>query len=177
MSEKPADLPPSLSGYMLRAVWQWIVDQNHIPQILVNARLPGVNVPKHAITPEGMITLNVSINSTKFLRLDNDKVSFGASFGGRHHTVSVPMEAIIAIFARESGMGLTLSNFHTKREEAPAPVEEKKIDGFPFHPPLAVVAESSHPDGVPPPAPEQPSQPKVGSAAERAAARWGTPRT
>lgn len=95
----------SLRPYLLRAVYQWAVDSGLTPHILVNAAVEGVQVPQ-AYVKDGQITLNVHPNAVQRLELGNDKIQFSARFGGQVFTVVVPMAALLAVFARETGRGL-----------------------------------------------------------------------
>lgn len=95
----------SLRPYLLRAVYQWAVDGGLTPHILVNAASDGVQVPQ-AYVKDGQITLNIHPNAVQRLELGNDAVQFSARFGGQVFSVLVPMSALLAVFARETGRGL-----------------------------------------------------------------------
>jgi len=71
----------------------------------VDAAQPGVVVPEQHVQ-DGRIILNVSYSATSRLDLGNDEISFDARFGGVPRTVRVPLEAVLGIYARESGEGL-----------------------------------------------------------------------
>lgn len=90
---------------MLRAIWEWCADAGLTPQILVNARHEGVSVPKEYVK-DGGIVLNIHDRAVRDLRMDNESVSFSARFAGQSRNVFVPMEAILAVYARENGQGL-----------------------------------------------------------------------
>lgn len=87
--------------YLLRALYEWLADNQQTPQILVNAEIPGVKVPPHAVK-EGKITLNISMTAVRELELGDDAVSFSARFGGTPFAVYVPVSAVLAIFSREN---------------------------------------------------------------------------
>ncbi|MFP4154455.1 MAG: ClpXP protease specificity-enhancing factor [Halothiobacillaceae bacterium] len=91
--------------YLLRAIYQWIVDNDHVPHLIVNALHPEVVVPQD-YAHDGQITLNISPNATRHLELDNPQVTFEARFGGVPMQVFVPMAAVMGIVDRESGQGL-----------------------------------------------------------------------
>ena len=95
--------------YLLRALFEWIVDNQLTPHILVNATREGVIVPKQYIE-EGRIVLNISTHATHELQLQNDAVSFHARFAGKDTAVYVPMAAIMAIYARENGQGMMFAD-------------------------------------------------------------------
>ncbi len=91
--------------YLLRALYEWIVDNGHIPYIVVDARQPGVVVPPEHVK-DGQITLNIAPHAVQGLSLGNAEVRFSARFGGRAFTVSLPVQAVQAIFDKETGQGM-----------------------------------------------------------------------
>ncbi len=95
----------STRPYLLRALYEWILDNDLTPQLLVVATEPGVLVPKQYIQG-GKIVLNISPTAVRGLEIDNEKVRFGGRFAGRHYDVSLPVSAVEAIYARENGKGL-----------------------------------------------------------------------
>ncbi|MDP1935984.1 MAG: ClpXP protease specificity-enhancing factor [Hylemonella sp.] len=97
-----ADL--STKPYLIRALYEWCTDSGYTPQLLVS-------VDAHTRVPmgfvkDGQIVLNISAGATRNLMLDNDWIQFSARFGGVSHEISVPVERVAAIFARENGQGL-----------------------------------------------------------------------
>ena len=102
-------LPPMSSQrpYLLRALYEWIADNGMTPHVLVDARLPGVRVPAHAVK-DGRIVLNIAERAVGGLRMDNDALRFSARFGGVSQSVLVPLQAVIAVYARETGQGMAL---------------------------------------------------------------------
>lgn len=91
--------------YLVRSLYEWIVDNDCTPHILVNAEYREVQVPPGFAT-DGQIVLNVSPNAVRHLNMDNDAVSFEGRFGGVAHTLFVPIGAILGIYARENGQGM-----------------------------------------------------------------------
>jgi len=91
--------------YLLRAMYEWIVDNDHIPYIVVDARQPGVVVPPEYVK-DGQITLNIAPHAVQGLSLGNAEVRFSARFSGRAFTVSAPVQAVLAIYDRETGQGM-----------------------------------------------------------------------
>lgn len=91
--------------YLLRALYEWIVDNDHIPYIVVDARMPGVVVPPEHVK-DGQITLNIAPHAVQGLSLGNAEVRFSARFGGRAFTVRAPVQAVLAIYDRETGQGM-----------------------------------------------------------------------
>ncbi|MEX2480117.1 MAG: ClpXP protease specificity-enhancing factor [Gammaproteobacteria bacterium] len=94
--------------YLLRAIYEWIVDNGYTPHIVVAAEMDSVQVPRQFVD-NGVIVLNVAPSAVRDLELGNDRVSFSARFAGSAQYVSVPMAAIQAIYARENGQGMVLS--------------------------------------------------------------------
>ncbi len=93
--------------YLLRALSEWIADNGMTPHLLVDATLPGVQVPQSAVK-EGKVVLNIAQRAVVRLQIDNDSVSFSARFGGVSYPVMVPISAVLAIYARETGQGMAL---------------------------------------------------------------------
>lgn len=91
--------------YLLRALYEWIVDNDCTPHLLVNAEYAGVRVPA-AYVSDGQIVLNVSPSAVRHLQMDNDEVSFEGRFGGTAHSLFIPAAAVLAIYARENGQGM-----------------------------------------------------------------------
>ena len=117
---------PSKRPYMLRAIWQWCVDAGLTPQILVNATLDGVDVPAEYVK-DGAIVLNVHDRAVRDLDMGNDSISFSARFAGRPRGIFVPVDAVLAIYARENGQGLFFevpSEGESVSEGAVAPADE-----------------------------------------------------
>ena len=93
--------------YLLRALNDWITDNGMTPHLLVDATRPGVQVPAQAVN-DGKVVLNIAARAVARLSIDNDAVSFTARFGGVSQPVLVPMGAVLAIYARETGQGMAL---------------------------------------------------------------------
>jgi len=93
--------------YLLRALYEWVVDNGMTPHVLVDATRPGVRVPAHAVK-DGRIVLNIAERAVGGLRMDNDALRFSARFGGVSQSVLVPLSAVIAVYARETGQGMAL---------------------------------------------------------------------
>lgn len=86
--------------YLLRAVHEWLLDNNLTPYLLVNAQEDNVVVPKEYVK-DGQITLNLAPSAIRSLHIDNEWVSFHARFAGKSQEVFVPISAVLAVFARE----------------------------------------------------------------------------
>lgn len=91
--------------YLLRALYEWIVDNGCTPHIIVDATLPDVDVPAQYVK-DGQIVLNLSPSAVIELQLADDSVRFNGRFGGLPTDVYVPMAALLGIYARENGQGM-----------------------------------------------------------------------
>jgi stringent starvation protein B len=107
MTETPAPRMTSHRPYLLRALYEWIADNGMTPHLLVDATRPGVRVPPHTVQ-DGKVVLNIAARAVAHLDMDNDAVAFTARFGGVSHAVIVPVDAVLAIYARETGQGMAL---------------------------------------------------------------------
>ncbi|SPW45595.1 ClpXP protease specificity-enhancing factor [Escherichia coli] len=90
--------------YLLRAFYEWLLDNQLTPHLVVDVTLPGVQVPME-YARDGQIVLNIAPRAVGNLELANDEVRFNARFGGIPRQVSVPLAAVLAIYARENGAG------------------------------------------------------------------------
>lgn len=91
--------------YMVRAIHEWILDNECTPYIVFMAEYPGVSVPQDFVR-DGQITLNISPSAVRDLELSNQFVSFNARFGGIPTDIYAPIESVMAIFAKENGQGM-----------------------------------------------------------------------
>ena len=91
--------------YLVRALYEWIVDNDCTPHLLVKSDYPKVQVPQ-GFASDGQIVLNVSPSAVRNLHMDNEAVSFEGRFGGVPHTLYVPIAAILGVYARENGQGM-----------------------------------------------------------------------
>lgn len=91
--------------YLLRALNQWILDNELTPYLLIDATLEHVMVPKEYIT-DGKIVLNITPGIVTNLMIENSFIEFDARFSGRLRRIYAPMNAVIAIYAKENGKGM-----------------------------------------------------------------------
>ena len=101
---------PELSRrpYLLRAMHEWMVDSGHTPHAIVDAAHAGVEVPAGYVN-DGRIVLNLSPSATQHLLLGPDLLEFNARFSGSVHHIRVPINAILGIYARETGEGMVFA--------------------------------------------------------------------
>jgi stringent starvation protein B len=91
--------------YLLRAFYEWIVDNQLTPHLLIDANHPNTQVPTEHIK-DAQIVLNVSPGAVQGLELGNEFISFSARFSGRAQQISFPPEAVLGIYAAENGNGM-----------------------------------------------------------------------
>lgn len=117
---------PSAKPYLLRGMVQWMEDNGLTPQILVDATLDGVKVPQEHVKA-GKIVLNIAQRATTLRDLANEYVSFGARFGGVPREVWVPILAVLAVYARENGQGMTFPTDEPRTPpQAPEPPKPER---------------------------------------------------
>lgn len=103
--------------YLIRALYDWILDNQMTPHLLVDAERPSTVVPQRFVQ-EGRIVLNISPSAVKGLVLGNEYIGFDARFDGASLQVSVPMDGVLGIYARENGRGMLFPQEETEPEGA-----------------------------------------------------------
>lgn len=124
--------------YMLRAFYDWLVDNDLTPHLVVDATMPGVRVPVEFIQ-DGQIILNIAPRAVGNLELGNDAITFHARFSGRPHSVIVPVYAVQAIYARENGAGTMF-----EPEEAYTHIEEEAMTEEESSPSFTTVSDEPY---------------------------------
>jgi stringent starvation protein B len=102
--------------YLVRAIHEWILDNNMTPHLLVDMEGAGVDVPAQQ-GQNGKIVLNISPQAVEGLMLSNDAIAFRARFGGIATDVYVPIDSVLAIYAKENGRGMVFN----EEDSGPAP--------------------------------------------------------
>ena len=108
--------------YLLRALYEWILENECTPYVLVNAMADDVEVPQQYVK-NGKIVLNVSPAAVSGLEMDNQNMSFSGRFGGVPISVFVPIEAVMGIYAKENGQGMF---FDVEEDSPPTEPSPKK---------------------------------------------------
>lgn len=111
----------SSRSYIARALYEWILDNDCTPYILVDARRRGVLVPMEYVK-DGQIVLNISPVAVRALHIDTDVLTFDGRFGGKALIITVPIPALMAIYAQENGQGMVFE------PEPDLPDEEEGAD-------------------------------------------------
>ncbi len=120
----------STRPYLIRAFYDWILDNGLTPHLLVDAQAKGVVVPSQFVK-DGKIVLNLSPSAVRHLELGNEALRFGARFGGVAMEVLVPPEAVLGIYARENGQGML---FPPASESPEEPEDSGEPEGEPEPP-------------------------------------------
>ena len=135
----PVQQLSSRRPYLLRAMREWMLDNGLTPHIIVDATAKDVRVPRGSVR-DGNIVLNISESAVTKLRLGNDAVEFCARFGGAAFDVYVPVDALIGVYARESGHGLLFAEGDEPAPPDPAGGGAKDAPGpAPRKPTLRVI--------------------------------------
>lgn len=120
--------------YLFRAFYDWIVDNELTPYIMVNTTVYGVVVPQEFIQ-NNQIVLNIAPQSVGQYSVNNEKIEFNARFGGVPQHIIVPMAAIEAIYARENNMGLGFEDepqYQSQQKIQPHTQQQKPKSNNPF---------------------------------------------
>jgi stringent starvation protein B len=129
---------PSTKPYLLRAIWEWCCDNGFTPHLAVTVDARTM-VPREFVR-DGQIVLNVGPNATNKLQMGNDLIEFQARFGGVARELSIPVEQVTAIYARENGAGMVF--------------EPEMADDLDAMPDAEGIDIPESPDDEPPPRPE-----------------------
>jgi len=113
----------SLKPYLIRAIYEWIVDNHFTPYLLVNAETEGAVVPR-AFVQEGRIVLNLRPEAVQHLSMGNDSIAFNARFSGKPMQVDVPIRAVLALYAQENGRGMIFDEEEEGEDTTPPPEPE-----------------------------------------------------
>ncbi len=115
--------------YLLRAIYDWITDNQLTPYLLVDAAHPGVKVPPQVIK-NGQVVLNIAMRAVANLELGNDWINFQARFSGVSQHIQIPIKAVLALYAQENGQGMM---FPAEEDEAVerAPADDGAADDQP----------------------------------------------
>lgn len=95
--------------YLLRAIYEWLLDNSQTPYIMVNAAAAGVRVPLNFVE-NGKIVLNVEPNAIGNLLMANEAVEFDARFQGKPFHVYLPIESVLAIYSFENSRGMVFGD-------------------------------------------------------------------
>jgi stringent starvation protein B len=111
--------------YLIRAIYEWLLDNQCTPHLLIDANADGVDVPQN-YAQDGKIVLNVGPSAVEGLRVSNEEVTFLARFSGVSQLVALPVNAVLAIYAKENGRGMLFEESDKGGPDDPAPQPDPK---------------------------------------------------
>lgn len=119
--------------YLIRALHEWIVDNELTPYLLVNVEYPGVQIPQDYVTTN-RIVLDVSPSACRGLHIANDRIVFTTRFSGQSVQIVVTPESVLAIYAKENGRGMEFAeelyvppaSLASSKKETQVPKKERK---------------------------------------------------
>ena len=117
-NELPPESMTSSQPYLIRAIYDWVIDNGFTPYLLVNAENDYAMIPRDFVE-DGKIILNINPSAISDLQLGNDYIMFNARFSGKAMEVSVPVVAVLAIYARENGQGMMFDENNTNLPPTP----------------------------------------------------------
>jgi stringent starvation protein B len=123
----------SLKPYLIRSIYEWIVDNDLTPHLLVDAENSHAILPQQFIE-DGKIVLNIRPQAVQGLVLGNEEIQFSARFSGKPMHIVAPIVAVMAIYAKENGKGMIFDQEDEESDNSPPP-EDKP----PTRPTLRVV--------------------------------------
>ena len=112
-----------LKPYLIRSVYEWIIDNQLSPHLLVDAEKTGAILPQDYIE-DGKIVLNIRPEAIQGLTLGNDEIQFNARFSGNPMHIVAPTSSVLAIYAKENGKGMIFDP--EEYNDDPSPSTEKK---------------------------------------------------
>ena len=114
--------------YLFRALYEWILDNDATPYLLVDATQINVQVPREHVK-NGQIVLNASPSAIQGWLVDNSAISFSARFSGKAQYIYIPMKSLLAVYAQENGLGMAFPP--EDADELTASIGEEKPDSSP----------------------------------------------
>ncbi|MDJ0881646.1 MAG: ClpXP protease specificity-enhancing factor [Gammaproteobacteria bacterium] len=123
--------------YLIRALYEWLVDNDATPYILVNSQFPGVEIPA-GIDKEGQVVLNIAARAVQGLEMSNEYITFSARFNGISQQLFIPVQSVMAIYSMEDGQGMMFAddaqaeagNESVEKEDAKKEPEPSKKPGL-----------------------------------------------
>ena len=112
-----------LKPYLIRAIYEWILDNEFTPHLLVDANHLDAMVPEQFVQ-DGQIVLNVRPAAIDALSLGNEAIEFNTRFNGKSTYIYVPIGAVMAIYAKENGKGMVFEVEESENDEPPPPAVE-----------------------------------------------------
>ena len=159
--------PGSTRPYLIRALYEWCTDNGLTPYVAVQVD-ESVQVPREFVK-NNEIVLNISFDATSSLKLGNEFIEFKARFGGVAREIIVPIQRVIAIYARENGQGMAFPSAPAPTSAGPAPLPATDAGSAlalaspspASEPKLSSVAPDGSSDTPPPPKPGPGARPAL----------------
>ncbi|MDD5580840.1 MAG: ClpXP protease specificity-enhancing factor [Methylobacter sp.] len=107
-----------LKPYLIRSIYEWLIDNNLTPHLLVDAENSNASLPQEFIE-DGKIVLNIRPEAIQGLSLGNEEIQFNARFSGKPMHIATPITAVIAIYAKENGKGMIFDHEDNEEDETP----------------------------------------------------------
>jgi stringent starvation protein B len=114
-----------LKPYLIRSIYEWIVDNNLTPYLQVDASHHAAVLPMQFVQ-DGKIILNLRPMAVEALCLGNEAIEFNTRFSGKSTYVNAPVAAVMAIYAKENGRGMVFEVDHSQNDAPPPPPEPPK---------------------------------------------------
>ena len=143
----------STKPYLLRAIYEWCTDSGYTPYLA--ATVDGQTRVPREFVKNGEIVLNISFSATSGLKMENDFIHFNARFGGVSREISVPVQNVVAIYARENGQGMAFEVVKSPAEDGDTAAGVKDDESVPSatalpSSPPTLSAVPTHPEGSDP---------------------------
>jgi len=113
----------SLKPYLIRSIYEWILDNQLTPYLLVDAENSNAILPMQ-FADDGKIVLNIRPEAVEALSLGNDTIEFNARFSGKPMHIIAPVVAVMAIYAKENGKGMVFNPEDEDTDNPPSPPEK-----------------------------------------------------
>jgi len=110
----------SLKPYLIRSIYEWIIDNDLTPHLLVDAENSQAILPQQFIE-DGKIVLNIRPQAIQGLSLGNEEIQFNARFSGKPMHIVTPIAAVMAIYAKENGKGMIFDQEDEESDNTPPP--------------------------------------------------------
>jgi len=117
----------SLKPYLIRSIYEWIIDNDLTPHLLVDAENDQAQLPQQFIE-DGKIVLNIRPQAVQGLTLGNEEIQFNARFSGKPMHIVAPIAAIMAIYAKENGKGMIFDQEDEESDKTPPPENNHQQD-------------------------------------------------
>lgn len=114
-----------LKPYLIRAIYDWIIDNKFTPHLLVDAEHPQTILPRQFVQ-DGRIVLNIRPQAVEALDLGENDIEFNARFNGKSTYIKAPISSVLAIYAKENGKGMAFEPEEYDVNEPPPSSEPPK---------------------------------------------------